>query len=77
MSWAYRCRPYRFKSNTLRLQRMGFNPLSSAQLDNRDHDRPCILPTFRDDYKCLNIYLLLYRVYLECLPVQVRYGEIW
>ena len=28
-------------------------------------------------YKCLNIYLLLYRVYLEYLQVQVLSGEIW
>ena len=28
-------------------------------------------------YKCFNIYLLLYRVYLEYLQVQVRSGEIW
>ena len=28
-------------------------------------------------YKCFNIYLLLYTVYLECLQVQVRSGEIW
>ena len=28
-------------------------------------------------YKCFKIYLLRYRVYLECLQVQVRSGEIW
>ena len=28
-------------------------------------------------YKCFNIYLLLYRVYLEYLQAQVRSGEIW
>ena len=28
-------------------------------------------------YRCFNIYLLLYRVYLECLQVQVCSGEIW
>ena len=28
-------------------------------------------------YKCFNIYLLLYRVYLECLQIQVRSREIW
>ena len=28
-------------------------------------------------YKCFNIYLLLYRVYLEYLQVQVRSREIW
>ena len=28
-------------------------------------------------YKCFNIYLLLYRVYLEYLLVQARSREIW
>ena len=28
-------------------------------------------------YRCFKIYLLLYRVYLECLQVQIRFGEIW
>ena len=28
-------------------------------------------------YECFNIYLLLYRVYLEYLQVQVRAGEKW
>ena len=28
-------------------------------------------------YKCFNIYLLLYRIYLEFLQVHVRSGEIW
>ena len=28
-------------------------------------------------YRCFKIYLLRYRVYLECLQVQVRSGEIW
>ena len=28
-------------------------------------------------YKCLNIYLLLHRVYLEYLPVQGRFGGKW
>ena len=28
-------------------------------------------------YKCFNIYLLLYRVYLKYFQVQVRSGEIW
>lgn len=34
-------------------------------------------PLFAMVYKCFNIYLLLYRVYLEYLQVQVRSGEIW
>ena len=28
-------------------------------------------------YKCFNIYLLRYRVYLECLQVQGRFGRKW
>ena len=40
-------------------------------------DRPWILPTLAMVYKCFDIFLLLYRVYLEYLQVQGRFGGMW